>query len=284
MGEIQNYVGDISMPGSSEEIARFMSRGEAVAVDNVLVYALWGDGSHPDFRPNVAHIKGSEANKPHGLTLPNHEFLEYVDQDRLSPEIAGLFDPDKADEITGRSGAFVFWRLPGRSNVTDALPDTVWSLGPDGLPIVQNWSPEGKPDTMRLMELAKSFGVEFPAVTSLNVTTQPEIIDPDEAEVFAGKQNIPILSNRNHTQRPVKGSYPVIMGDAEGLHVVRGRPQGIGALLLSRLLHDYPLQVPDSPDVNPGFYDPKLEGLRGPELREALLSEKWLGFAALKAA
>jgi hypothetical protein len=284
MREVESYIGDISEPGATEHIAHSMSDGVPVAVDNVIVHALWGDGEHTDFRPNVARIKGSEANKPHGLTITNHEFLELVDHDRLAPEVAGLFDPAKADELTDRTGAFVFWRLPGRPTVPDNLPRIFWSLGADGLPIVQNWSPEGKPDIVRLMELARGFGVDFPAVTSLNITAQPEITDPADAERFAQAHGIPLLTNRRHTRRPMKGSYPVIIGDVEGLHVGRARSTSIGSLLLTRLLDGYPLQLADTPEVNPGFDDPQLEGLRGSELRDALLSEQWLGFAALRAA
>lgn len=284
MAGTESYVGDISEPGAAEHIANLLSQGEAVAVYNVLVHALWGDGAHPDFRPNVARVKGSEANKPHGLTIPNHEFLEFVDQGRLAPEVVDLFDPVKADELTARTGAFVFWRLPGRPNVVDNLPGIFWSKGADGLPIVQNWSPEGKPDIMRLMELARGFGVEFPAVTSLNITTKPEITDPADAEKFARQHGIPLLTNCHHPQRSMKGSYPVIIGDAEGLYVARARPKSIGTLLLQRLLDGYPLQLADTPEVNPGFDDPQLESLRGSELRDALLSAQWLGFTALRAA
>lgn len=271
------FEGDFSKVPDIREAAWVMSAGEALAVDNDLVFALWGDGANPLFKGRVAAVKGSEANKPFGLTLPNSKFLEYVDPGRLSPDVIKLFE--EPELLTNRSGALIFWRLPGRPEVEDVLPQTLWSRDLDGLPIVQNWSPEGKSNITDMLAVATGLGIEHPAVTSLNTTKQPEIIDPDKARLFARQHGLGLVTD-SRAKRLMGGSYPVVIGDKEGLHVVRGRSGAVGTLILSRLMAGYSLDWAESTDVSPGWDSPELEEWQGPDLRSALLS--MLGWTAIR--
>lgn len=263
------FVGEYSSVESVSTAAELMTAGEAVAVDNDLVFAIWGDGASPRFKEQVAAVKGSEANKPFGLTIPNEKFLQYVDQGRLAPDIAGLFeDPER---LTSLSGALLFWRLPGRKEIMNYLPNTVWSLDQQGLPIVQNWSPEGKANIFGLLEKASELGVEHFAATSLNTTKEPEITDADKASAFARVHDLAILTD-TAAKHVMSGSYPVVAGSTEGLHIVRGRPRAIGSIIISRLLDGYPLKWQESDNIQPGYDCPELKGTRGAEARLALLS------------
>ncbi len=269
--------GDLSEYADVAKAAQHIAAGRAIAVDNDMVHALWGDGANPQFRDRIAAIKGSEANKPFGLTLPNDEFLEYVDTRRLAPHITPLFE--NPERLTSYGGALIFWRLPARKDAKDNLPSTVWSLDDRGMPIIQNWSPEGKANITRLLLLASEMGVEYAAATSLNNTREPEITEPELARTFAKQHGLPLLSDRSATHF-MSGSYPVVIGDGEGLHIARGRPKAIGSTILSRLLYEFNLNWQEKDGVSPGWDCKELTNLRGPEVRSALLS--LLGWEAIK--
>lgn len=259
--------GDLSDAEAVDKAAGKLASGELLAVDNDWVHALWLDAASLVAKQKLQVVKGSDANKPYGLTVPHHQFLEYVAVDRLRRSDWELFE---AHELTARTGALVFWRLPGRKEVENDLPPSLWSRGADRLPVVQNWSPEGKPNIEYLLARASLRNVGHLAVTSLNTTKDPEITQPAEAKAFAYRHRLALLTDYR-AKRLMHGSYPVMEADKDGIRIVRGRPQSIGSLILTRLLNGYTVDSSISANVHPGWDNSVLADSKGAQLRRKIL-------------
>lgn len=284
--DTSRFEGDLAAANDHERAVEAMLRGEALAVDNYVVGALNGDGANPAFAEHVQAVKHREPRRPYGLTIGAEPFLSLLDFNRLAPEDRPLFSD--TDRFVSRLGAVAFVRAPAHPArlEEEGVPGTVISYvqTTEGrLPVVQNWTPTGKDNFEAVRALAAQHGINYLAVTSLNLTQEPEITDPAEITAFARENGLALLTDKGAVTaagngRILSGSYPIVVADRDGLTLARNRWPG-GVSLMQRLLTGYQLHVGESVEPAPGTLPP-LEGLAGPELRQAFLAH--LGWTALK--
>lgn len=271
------FRGDLSVPADIDRGAELIASGQAVAVDNDLVYAIWGDAASASFVQTVEVSKGREPGRTFGLSLGAEGFLSLVDRDHVHREAWPLLED--AETFVSRLGALAFVRVPGRPHALEEVPRSVIS-GTNDKPVVQNWVPEGKTNIEALLRGAEDAGVVHPAVTSLNASGQPEVTSETEALAFAERTRLPILTDRHARQTVLRGSFPIVELTPDGIALTRSRTQCIGSVVMHRLLIDLPLYVPDTTQAPVGIDISELETLSGPELRTGLLEK--LGWSSME--
>lgn len=91
----------------------------------------------------------------------------------------------------------------------------------DGAYWMQTWLPTVDSPASLLVEELREEGVELWAVTSMNVSDQPEIVEQDEGIAFCGTHGIPLFLADPEDKRAVRGSFPIIGIDRGGIRLIR---------------------------------------------------------------
>jgi len=112
-------------------------------------------------------------------------------------------------------------RAPIKKSVAQALPPDILSQSADGTNWLQNCEITGSGPVIALIQTIRNKGVEFPAVTSMNVSGQPEIVGRVEAEAFCREHSIPLVLANQEDGRKVRGSFPIIEVGEAGVKLVR---------------------------------------------------------------
>jgi len=209
-------------------------QGEAIGTYNRGVCAIWGDGDNPLFPARVAQIKGEKrGERPLAASLRTSTFVDMIDPTKISPDLHELFL--KADELAKRTSSLCFIRAPITEAAAAKLPPAMISRSSaDGTPIIQNWDPEGHEPTLLLLEQLYKKGVEYPAVTSMNVSGTPELVTEEDGIAFSKKTNIPLFLTDPRDPKKVKGSYTIVGIHQQGIELVRDG--NIPASLIEQLL------------------------------------------------
>lgn len=212
------FSGSVHNPEHLKMAAQRVARGEPVAFENGGVMAIWGDGRSDKFIKTVWSIKGEgRKGRPMALTLKSKDFVKLIDHQQIHPsQRAKLKDYDR---LTRTSGSLFFWRVPINSVAVGNLPGHVVSEDA-GIYVIQNWDPVGHKPAENFIREMEQIGIVLPAITSLNVTGEPEIVDAGEAEIFCREHGIFLLLDSND-KRVRKGSYPIVQASLEGLKLVR---------------------------------------------------------------
>lgn len=264
-------LGDYNNGEDREQAARLVSKGEVIAVFNRGVWALWIDPLKEKAVQRIAEIKGeSRNNKPMGTTIPSERLVPLIDQEKLPSKYRSILT--NADELRERLGSYAFLRVHVKQEATHSLPSKI--IDSDG-GVIQNWDPTGFYSASHLVQRMEYWGVKYPAITSMNVSGQPEITDPWVGQKFAIKNDIPFIMNDSRDQHVAIGSYPIIALTPEGLRLVR--EGNIPSHLLKKLI-GLPLDITDAKPAKypqhefPGelFDNPDFE-LSNVELRAAIL-------------
>lgn len=200
--------------------ATLMAQGYPVAAFNRGVCGIWGNGGDPRFPTQVAQIKGeSRSGKKMGATLTIAQLVPLIDLDKVPSQLRNIFV--NPVELSRRIGSLCFIRLPVTEDAASILPESLLSRQDDGTPLIQNWDPAGHPAMELLLGRAQQLGVQYPAVTSMNFSGQPEIVAQEEGADFAKAGGIPIFLQDPTDRNIARGSYTILAVRTEGLQLVR---------------------------------------------------------------
>lgn len=190
------------------EAVAVMRDGKPVGVYNRGVCAIWGDATNNDFVQAIISIKGEKRlNRPMGSTLLAEDFLCLVDKSHIPLDKREIFGSAKT--FKNLLGSLCFVRTPILPDVLEKIPSSlVFYKG--GVPFLQNWSPEGHRPTYLLIQEMVNAGIPYPAVTSMNTSGQPEIVDQSTGIAFASKTRIPLFLTDSRKQDIVKGSFSIL--------------------------------------------------------------------------
>lgn len=212
-------VGSLRNPIDRKKAAVLISQGKPIGAFNRGVCAIWGDGSSPAFTESVSEIKGEKrGHRPLAASLTTKEFVSLLDPNKIPPELHSTFFD--ADELAARTGSLCFFRGPITEAAAIKIPNSMVSRV-DGVPVIQNWDSRGHRPTSALLRTVRNLGVRFPAVTSMNMSGEPEITDQGEGVKFAEEANIPFFLLDPDDQKKAVGSYTIIDVAAEGLRLIR---------------------------------------------------------------
>lgn len=197
-----------------------IGRGEPIGIYNRGVCAIWGDGDNPKFYEQVTHIKGEKrAQRPLATTLMTSDFLQYIDTDQIPDFLRPVFLDSQG--LAARTGSLCFLRMPVVDKAIKRFPSYVVSKNENEMYEMQNWDAYGHKPTHTFIELLSEKGVSLPAVTSMNITGSPEIVDQDEGVEFAKKAGIRLFLIDEKDPGIAKGSFAIIGVNKNGLSLIR---------------------------------------------------------------
>lgn len=251
--------------------AVLVKKGFPIGVYNRGVCAIWGDGRNKEFIKKVAEIKGEERNsRPLAATLSTQEIVSLMDTSKIPETLLPIFS--KAEELTARLGSLCFIRFPIKESAIKGLPSSIISYSADGTAILQNWDPDGHNVVHLLVQEMRKHLVLFPAVTSMNISGQPEIIDQDDGIKFSREHKIPLFLYDLRDKGAVKGSYTIFSLDSKGVKLVRDGniPAHLFAHLLEMDFDRSEAKAAKHPQLD--FPASLTQGLNPSEARIAILS------------
>lgn len=209
-------VGSLLSKIDRDRAALEVLKGHIVGIFNRGVCALWFDGGNPKAVSEMVKIKG-RGSKAIALTLSLDEFIPMIDMAKLPKRTRDfLLLPD----LKSRIGSLMFIRAPLRSDYLDSIPTYAKSFDRE-ICMIQNWDSHGHTPTERFLEKLKGLGVLYPAVTSMNASDKPEIVDQDEAQKFCQDHDIPIFLRDPKAHPEHKGSYTIITLHSDGIKLSR---------------------------------------------------------------
>ncbi len=234
---------------SLQKAAALVAEGKPVGLYNRGVCAIIGNGADPSFSEAVKEVKGEKrGNRPLAAMLPTRKFVELLDPEKISDKLHEVFLD--ADELAKRTSSLCFIRGPVTEEAALLLPASMVFRLDDGTPVVQNWDPEGNNPAHLLVGSIMDKGVAYPAVTSLNASGTPEIVDQIEGEKFSREHGISLFLSDPKDKKRTKGSYSIIGISNSGVHLVRD-----GNVPVSWLRKILGIDIEDG-DATPSKFDP----------------------------
>jgi hypothetical protein len=248
-----------------------VANGEVVGASFGTVYGIIGDGHSPDLGTRVAAIKGQQRlGRPLSVCLPESRFSQLLDPSHIHPAVRGMALNGHALSRTLSSLAFV--RAPIRTSVAQDLPAHLVSIN-DGVPYLQSLDPGGLPGAHNLMRLLWRQGIHFPAISSMNASGEPEIVDYSKALAFSSEHGLAALLRPKSQIQQAQGSFSILEIGPHGLRAARHGIISISVLqrLVEPPIDDTLTQVADYPALD--IPAQRLEGLNHhATCRAALLS------------
>ncbi len=234
-------VGSFWDPAAREKAAQLIAQGEPVGAYVRGVCGVWGDGRNFEFVDAVCRIKGERRkNRPLAASLPSRLVVSLVDASMIPDPLRPIFLD--ADELSAHLGSLCFIRLPITDEAARQLPEVLVSHTENGTPILQNWDPTGHEAALDLVDKLLALEVCYPAITSMNISGQPEIVKQDQGIAFATSTGIPMFLVDHQDKGLVRGSYTILAVDSHGVTVVRegNIPSDmLGAILNKPLNHSH---------------------------------------------
>lgn len=207
-------------PKARQKALHLIKEGEPIGIYNRGVCAIWGDGDNPEFYEHVIRIKGEKrAQRPLATTLRTSEFLQYIDINVIPEVLKPIFLDHNS--LVARTGSLCFLRMPIVHEALNRFPSYVISKNEAGQFEMQNWDANGHLSTHAFIDLLLNNGVKLPAVTSMNITGSPEIVDQKEGVDFAKKARIKLFLIDEKDPGVAKGSFAIIGVNNNGLSLVR---------------------------------------------------------------
>ncbi len=214
-------------PDDRARAAEFVAGGQIVGASFASVFGLVGDGMQASLGYDLAAIKGRpQLGRPLSVSLPATRLSELIDLAHVRPSLrswavdgAGL-----AWQLSSRS----YLRVPVRASVASWIAPHLLSYV-DGVPYLQSLDPNGMPGIGEFMGALWSAGVEFPAMTSMNVSGTPEITEFAPAVRFAHAAGLPALL-LGPSQPRHRGSLSILTLGPSGLSLSRAGTFGVAAL------------------------------------------------------
>lgn len=191
MTAILNHQPAAPLPDPDDAVVQIMI-GRVVGASFGSMYGLIGNGLIPTLADDIAALKGrAGTGRPLSVCLPSARLARLIDPAQLHGSIR-----DWALDERGLARAFAsqcLLRVPVRPLVAASLPAQLIGYL-DGVPYLQSLDPSGLPGAGTFVRSLWSAGVTVPAITSMNVTGEPVIVEPAAAVRFASAAGLPSLS------------------------------------------------------------------------------------------
>jgi hypothetical protein len=260
-------------PSARRRGARLAAAGRPIGFFLGGLCVALGDGSNGAFAEWTIRSKGEgRIGRPMATILPANEVIPRVDPDAIPPALHHTFLD--ADELAARLGAMTFIRLPVREAVARTMPPWLLSRGTNGEWLFQFMDPSGYDPMRHFMQEVLDQGVRYLAGSSMNVSGQPELVKREDGIAFARAKGIPLFLADPLSPIGITGSYPILLLDRSGVHLVREGP--VPGRVFERILEhpiDFattrPAKYPQLP-LSRTFLE-GLDGLRPQEIRLAIL-------------
>ncbi len=213
-------IGSIRNGEDRHEAVRLVKDGLPVGVFVRGVAVVAVDGAHPSATDAIYRMKGERrANKPIAALLPTATLVSLVDSEKIPAELRSIFlDPR---ELESRLGTLSSVRVPIRRQAAASLPPSLAPQSEDGIYWLQSWVPDQTSPGSLLVREFQEQGVILPGVTSMNTSGDPEIVDQAEAIAFCAARGVRFFLGDPQAQSRVRGSFPILQVDPDGIHVVR---------------------------------------------------------------
>lgn len=264
-------IGSIWEPSDRKDAAAVIAGGGLVGVSNRGVNAIWMDGKNLEAVERMQAIKGeARGARPVALTIGFDRLKEMIEPTTLTDEVRRFLVA--TGDLKDHLGSLCFLRVPLKQEYRVAVPASSLSTDTLGRSWIQTWDPFGHEPTEDLIKIAESLGVEYPAVTSMNISGQPEIVDQDEGEEFSRKSGIPIYLRDPRIHDRIQGSYTIITLGDNGVEVTRDGniPQRVLQPIFGGLVFSTDkMTAPKYPQME--FPDILINGLSAREIRTAVL-------------
>jgi hypothetical protein len=257
-------------PAARRRGARLAAAGRPIGFFFGGLCVALGDGSSRAFAEWTIRSKGEgRVGRPMATILPASEVIRRLDPDAIPPALRHIFLD--AEEVVARLGAMSFIRLPVRESVVQSIPPWLLSRGTSGEPLFQFLDPSGYEPMRQFMQEVLDQGVPFLAGSSMNISGHPELVKREDGIAFARAKGIPLFLADALSPIGITGSYPILLLDRSGVHLVREGP--VPGWVFERLL-EHPI---DFASTRPAKYPqlpidrPFLDGLGPREIRLAIL-------------
>lgn len=213
-------VGSIHNSEDRKLAAKLISDGEIVGVFNRGVNALWINGDDLKSVSKINHIKGEKRiGRPIALTIGFENLIKMIDLKKLSKDVLRFLKFSR--NLKKELGSLCFLRVPIKKAYAWELPVSALHVDDKGTIWLQNWDPHGHDSSEKLISDAQKRGVKFPAVTSMNISGEPEIVDQDKAEEFCRKNSITCYLRDPDVHPELVGSYTIITFSKKGIELTR---------------------------------------------------------------
>ena len=265
---LKTKVGSIQTKLDRDQAASLVAKGQIAGIFNRGVCALWFDGGNLSAVKKIWAIKGEgRKGKPIALTLSLEELIPMIDLPKLPQSVQKfLSSPDLKSKI----GSLCFIRAPLRDSHFKLIPDHAKSFD-GGICMIQNWDSHGHTPTELFLKKVRQLGVVHPAVTSMNVTGQREIVNQEEGVQFCQDHGIVIFLKDPQAQPLHIGSYTILTLERNGIKLERdGNIPGKLFLKIFGLPIDFKdAKKPNYPQLK--FPDTLFKNLTGTKVREIIL-------------
>lgn len=213
-------VGSIWDRVDREYTAGYVLNGGIVGVFNRGVNALWIDAKNHAAVSKLQEIKGEgRQGRPVALTIGFDVFARMIDTNSLTAELQEFLALSR--DLKNELGSLCFIRAPLKPEFIDRVPYSSISVDEKGRTWIQTWDPYGHKPTDDLIRIMVGLGIEFPAVTSMNISGQPEIVDQIGGERFCREYGIPVYLKDEKTRLDLQGSYTIITLSEKGAELTR---------------------------------------------------------------
>lgn len=269
-GDNSLKVGSIWNPIDRQDAAGVIKDGGIVGVFNRGVNALWINGQNQEAVTTLQAAKGeARAGRPVALTIGFERLVEMIDSDVLTDEVRRFLEVTQ--NLKAHLGSLCFLRVPLKHNFIKVVPLSSLSTDTQGRSWIQTWDPFGHQPTEDLIKGAESLGVEFPAVTSMNISGQPEIVDQNMGEEFCRESGIPVYLRDPKIHDKIRGSYTIITLGERGIEVTRDGniPYRVIQPIFNLPFSTDSMALPKYPQME--FPESLIEGLSAREIRTAIL-------------
>jgi hypothetical protein len=219
-GAPRTVAGSVWDRADCETAARRMREGAVIGTYARGVCVMWIDGRNRTAVDAVYRIKGeARQGRPFGSTLATRTLVGMIDGERIAEPVRSLLlDPA---EVIDRLASLCLLRVPIRAEAAAGLPECLVSRDASGTSWFQNWPPEGGEPYAGLLQALAAAGIDLPAVTSMNVSGQPELADREGGLAFSGAHGLPVFLARPEGEPAVRGSFPILAFGRDGIALVR---------------------------------------------------------------
>ncbi len=216
--EFKFKVGSLLKREDRIQAARLLVKGEVIGVFNRGVCALWFDGANLNSVKRIWKIKGEERKRRSlSLTLRLEDFTSMIDSRLLPTKLRNLL---MASDFKKKVGSLCFIRAPIRKSHQKLIPKQAQNMQ-NGVCMVQNWDAYGHDPIEKFLNQVRKLGVKYPAVTSMNVSREKEIVDQKEAIKFCEYHKIRIFLKDPKAHPKHRGSYTIFTFSESGIKLER---------------------------------------------------------------
>lgn len=213
------YIGSIHQASDRFCAASAVKEGGVIGVFNRGVNALWFNGSNSNAVERMHEIKGEgRQGRPVALTIGFDKFVSMIDKQFLA---MGVRDFLGSEDLKRSLGSLCFIRAPIARNFCETVPKHSLSFDENGRVWVQTWDAFGHKPTVFLLKTIENLGIEYPAVTSMNISGNSEIVDQEEGEKFCRERSMPVYLRDEKANPYVLGSYTIITLSDRGVELTR---------------------------------------------------------------